>query len=135
MFVVTVDASGPIATLHGMVRQLDHFGRVGIGQEMSEWQTEDMHRKRPFTKRNRSAKTAATLVRPHSRYEVNRSRNAQRRIARRARKHGELLSLVTQPTRPRSTRPILRAELVLKLHERMSQAMREKLQWRSKGKT
>jgi hypothetical protein len=133
VFVLTVDASGPLATIGSMVRQLSHFGRVGIGQEMSAWQVEDMHRGRPFTMRNRAAKTAATLVRPHSRYEVNRSRKSQRRIARRARKHGELLALVSQPTRPRSTRPILRAELEVKLHERMSEAFRRELQWKRKG--
>jgi hypothetical protein len=133
MFVVTVDASGPLYTIGAMVRQLRHFGQVGIGTVMSDWQVEDMHRNRPFTKRNGGAKTASTLVRPHSRYEVNRARKAQRRVARRARKHGQLLTLVSQPDRPRSTRPILRAELEMKLHERMSEALRKQLQWRRKS--
>jgi hypothetical protein len=133
MFAVSLDVSGPVAMLNDMQRKINHFGRVGIGEEMSNWQVEDMHRHRPFTKRNRGAKTVATLVRPHSRFEVNRSRKSQRRIVRRVRRRGELLTLVAQQTRPTSTRPILRAELLVKLHERMGQAMREKLQW-PKGK-
>jgi hypothetical protein len=133
MFVLSVDASGPLGALNGMLRKIDHFGRVGIGQELSNWQVDDMHRGRPFTLRNRSRKTAKTSVRPHSRYEVNRSRKAQRRIVRRLRRKGGLLSLPVQPKQPWSTRPILRAELLARLHERMGEALRRELQW-PKGK-
>jgi hypothetical protein len=129
MFVVSLDVSGPVAMLGAMLREINHFGRVGIGQELSAWQVDDMHRGRPFTLRNRSQKTARTLVRPHSRYEVNRSRKTQRAIVRRVRRKGELLTLPTQPKRPWSTRPILRQTLIDRLHERMSYAMRDKIRW------
>jgi hypothetical protein len=126
-----MDTSGPLATIDAMIRQIDHFGRVGIGQELSAWQVEDMHRHRPFTMRNRSAKKAATLVRPHSRYEVNRSRMAQRRIARHARRKKGLSAADLQQQRT-STRPILRAEVLALLQPRMSKAMREQLQWKKR---
>jgi hypothetical protein len=129
-YVITVDASGPLATITAMLHQIDHFGRVGIGTEMSDWQVEDMHRHRPFTMRNRSQKKASTMVRPHSRYEVNRSRMAQRRIARRARRKSGPLAVAAQPQARTSTRPILRAELLVGFTKRMTEAMHEKLQWK-----
>jgi hypothetical protein len=131
MFKVEVEVSGALGAIGDMLHKLDHFGRVDVGQQLSDWQVEDMHRHRPFTMRNRGAKKASTIVRPHSRYEVNRSRMAQRRIARRAKRKrpvkfaGELRT---------SSRPILRAELLVSFHERLTKAFHEKLQWKKGGK-
>jgi hypothetical protein len=126
---VEIDTSGPLGALNDMLGQLQHFGRVTIGQELSSWQVDDMHRHRPFTERNRGKKSASTLVRPHSRYEVNRSRMAQRRVARRARKKN---ALEPAPVLRWSTRPILRAELLASLQTRLDEA-RGKLKWRKGG--
>jgi hypothetical protein len=125
VFEISIDTTGPLATIGGMLRKLDHFKRVDIGAELSAWQTEDMHRNRPFTIRNRSKGTAATKIRPHSRYEVQRSRMAQRRIARRSKRAGYV------PEQRRwSTRPILREELYNRLIERMSRVFSDKLKWK-----
>jgi hypothetical protein len=129
-YVIEIDASEVLATINAMLHQIQHFGEVGIGTAMSDWQVEDMHRHRPFTKRSRSSKTATTLVRPHSRYEVNRSRMTQRRIARRARRK----AVAAHPQGRTSTRPILRAELLVSFNKRLSEAMHDKLQWK-KGAT
>jgi hypothetical protein len=127
MYTVSADVSGPLASINGMIRKIDHFKRVDIGQELSAWQVEDMHRKRPFTMRNRSRGRATTLVRPHSRYEVNRSRMAQRRLARRAKRASFTGSAVY---RKWSMRPILRAELLTVLTRRMSDALGRLLVWK-----
>jgi hypothetical protein len=128
MIEVSLDASGPAATIAGMLRRIDHFKRVDIGQGLSEWQTDDMHRNRPFTMRNRKAGRATTLIRPHSRYEVNRSRAAQRRLTRRAKRPS-----YTGPTQIRhwSTRPILRSELYESLITRMTDLFGRLLVWKS----
>jgi hypothetical protein len=127
MITVSLDVSGAQHTIAAMIHKIDHFKKVDVGRVMSEWQVEDMHRHRPFTKRVRSRGTASTLVRPHSRYEVNRSKNAQRRVARRARrKRGFTASL---QYRKWSTRPILRAELYAALVARMNDALQKLLTW------
>jgi hypothetical protein len=124
VFEITVDTSGPLATVNGILRKVDHFKRVDIGAELSAWQTEDMHRKRPFTMGNRSKGTAATKIRPHSRYEVQRSRMAQRRIARRSKRANYIPST---EQRRWSTRAILRADLYARLIARMDRALNDKL--------
>jgi hypothetical protein len=103
--------------LDDMLHKIGHFKRVDIGQELSAWQTEDMHRHRPFTMRNRRAGIARTIIRPHSRYEMG----LRRRIARRMIRKGRYL--------PRySNRPILRDVLLEKLQSRLS-ILSEKLNW------
>jgi hypothetical protein len=105
--------------LNDMLHKLGHFKRVDIGQEMSAWQTEDMHRKRPYTKRNRRAGSASTTVRPHSRYEMGH----RRRVARRLIRKGRYL--------PRwSTRPILRDVLLERLQNRLDILVADKLTWK-----
>ena len=126
-FYVTVDASGPLAVVNDMIRKVNHFKRVDIGTTFSEWQTEDMHRGRPFTLRARSRGRVATIIRPHSRFEVNRSRAAQRRLARRAKR----ASFTGSSTyRKWSTRPILRVELLEKLVTRMNEALHKHIVWK-----
>jgi hypothetical protein len=129
MISFQVDLQGTLEVMNGMIHKISHFKRVDVGYELSSWQTEEMHRERPFTKRNRGQGSAATLIRPHSRFEVNRSRTAQRRLARRAKRKSFTGS---SEYRKWSTRPILRAELWDKLVERMVDAFRTKLTWKSK---
>jgi hypothetical protein len=137
MFVVTMDTSGPLATIGAMIAQIDHFKRVGIGQELSAWQTEDMDRHKPFTMRSRAKGQAATVIRPHSLAEVLRSQGIQERITGvRKSGHGWKLrarKLKIQLRRHWSTRPILRSELYAILEQRMNAALREKLQWKKGG--
>ena len=127
MYLIQVDAKAAQETVDSMIHQLTHFTRIDIGQVMSDWQTEDMHRQRPFTMRNRGAGRATTIVRPHSRFEVNRSRMAQRRIARRAK--SKKWAGVVSPFRKWSTRPILRSEMMDDLVRRAQEAL-AKIKWK-----
>src|SRR3954469_3217442 len=133
---VNIDTAGALQAISGMIRRIDHFRRVGIGAELSAWQVEDMHRHRPFTMRSRAQGRAATVVRPHSRYEVMRSRQTQRKVQRvlkamakpRARPYrGKgMLYLAYRRT---SARAILRDELLAQLAARMREAMHRLLMW------
>ena len=134
MLQVIADVSGPLQLITGMINKVDHFKRVDIGMTMSQWQTEDLHRHKPFTMRSRAKGTAATVVRPHSRFEVLRSRYAERGQARvakllakpRKRAYRGKLAIYRNYRRW-STRPILREEMYVTLTRRMSDALRAKL--------
>jgi hypothetical protein len=102
---VSVDIDGPVKTINRMLFKLRRFSRRDIGNELSDWQTEDVHRDRPFTKRTRGG--ARTKFRLHSRFETKRGRRARRRTARRIAK-GKPPNRVY---RRWSTRPILRAAM------------------------
>jgi hypothetical protein len=105
--------------LYVMAARIRHFKAVDIGATLSTWQTDDMHRHRPFTKRLKRAGKASTLIRPHSRYEMTRSRRAASRLRRRR-----------KPPRPKtSTRPILREELDAQLQKRLVEALHQKIHW------
>jgi hypothetical protein len=127
MFDLKVDTSGALKVVGGMLHKIDHFKRVDIGTVLSDWQVEDMHRNRPFTLRSRARGRASTVIRPHSRYEVNRSRMAQRRLARRAKRKSFTGSA---EYRKWSTRAILRAELFTALEERANEALHKLLAWK-----
>ena len=38
-------------TVSTMIHDLKRFGHTVLGDELSDWQTQDMHRKKPFTMR------------------------------------------------------------------------------------
>ena len=105
--------------LGDMLHRIEHFKAVDIGHELSAWQTDQMHRKRPFTMRARRAGRATTIIRPHSRYEMRHARSAFRRALRH-----HLAGPVHW-----STRPILRGELLDELQTRMGEALNEKIHW------
>src|SRR4051794_2012829 len=135
---VNIDTAGPLQMVSGMIRRIDHFRRVGIGAELSAWQVEDMHRHRPFTMRSRAQGRAATVVRPHSRYEVLRSRQTPRkgqRVLRAVAKPRTRLyrgkGLVYPAYRKTSARAILRDELLAQLATRMRGAMHRLLMWKA----
>jgi hypothetical protein len=125
MIEITVDTEALVKRIDAMRHKIEHFKAVDIGAELSEWQTHDMHRHRPFTMRSRRAGKAATKIRPHSLFEMKRSLAAQRRFMRRAR-HGQI---IPEPYRHWSTRPVLRAELFAQLGDRYAALLPEKLKW------
>jgi hypothetical protein len=148
MIVIDVQTKAVEARLHGMINQISHFKRVDIGAELSSWQTENMHRRRPFTMRSVGKGTAATIVRPHSLYEMMRSSVAERRFVRARTKYEKFLAsgrkrrkrrpkyvvIAERGWRRFSNRPILRSELIAKLKERTDNLLGEKLSWkRSSG--
>ena len=100
---LTVDTSKVVRRFTEMEERLRKLTRE-VGKELSAWQTEDMHRKRARTRVSLKGKQASTIIRPHSVYEMKRSKQAAQ--------HGRGRTHT-------STRPILRAELYVKLAERM----------------
>ena len=133
---IEFDVTGALERLEGMREKIRHAKAVDIGAELSDWQTEDMHRNRPFTMRSRAKGTATTIVRPHSLYEVERSARYQhasglyaRRLAKRLAKAKRRLRVIKTFQPKTSTRPYLRPELEAELIERMATMLKEKIKW------
>lgn len=136
MLQISVDTSGPHAAVDGMLKKLQHFRRVDIGMEMSDWQVQDMHRRRPFTMRSRAKGRATTVIRPHSLFEVEERtkvtkgyERAVRRLLRQLAGSKRKVRRIPKPIHRTSTRPYLRAELLERLKARMQRLLREKLKW------
>jgi len=141
MFQIEVDEKALEEVRHSinrMVQSLEHLRTFDLGGELSAWQTEDVHRNKPFTMRFRKAGRAQTVFRPHSWKRVKRSILYQRRgsslltraLSRRTQK-GYLRTMAQyhafQPLA--STREILRQELIEQLGTRLVEMAREKLKW------
>lgn len=115
--------------LEAMRHTIDHFSRVEMGDVMSDWQTNDMNRHRPFTMRSRHK--VQTVVRPHSLREMLGLREYDRQLRRYLHiKVGRL----PRPKHPHmvrrwSTRPILRAALESKLFSDMTEAFHSAISW------
>lgn len=126
MLSVSLDVSGLIETLTSMEEQLKNFPNE-MGQELTEWQTEDMRRRYPNTTVTESS--AETSIWPTSRLV---EKNPQK-IKTALKAHKQL----RKPTvtfrgggEGARARPILRPELYEKLAKRMDVLLSEKLSWR-----
>jgi hypothetical protein len=128
---IEVDTSKIEKRISDMMHKIDHMKRVEIGHELSEWQTADLDRKKPFTMRFRSRGQAKTVIRPHSLFEVKRSRlyqSGMRRRIKRGSKSKRTLAALSHYEPKTSTRPILRQAMEDLLWARM-RAMLDKLKW------
>jgi hypothetical protein len=115
--------------LADMAEKIRHAKAVDIGTELSDWQTEDMHRNRPFTMRSRAKGKATTIIRPHSLREMKHSLRYQRRMGRKVARGGKRAMLTFSRWEVKtSMRPILRSALEEQLMERVM-ALRERLKW------
>jgi hypothetical protein len=101
--------------IDGMREKIQHFEHVDIPHEFADWETQDMHRHAPGVRHTRGG--AKSLWRAHSRYEVRRHKLAQRRYLKRG----------VHPTY--SSRPVVRLQMIDRLHERMVRMLNEKLRW------
>jgi len=123
-------------TVGKMIGSITYMGGVEVPKELSDWQTNDMHRKRPGTTRKkwrRGSTQAQTIVRQHSQYETQRSQLYQRRLLRRLRRVGttKRFRQVSQFIQlRRSSRPVLRESLIQQLYARMQTALRETVAWK-----
>jgi hypothetical protein len=142
--------TGPVlARLTDMLNQINYMKRTGIGTALSDFQTHDMGRDRPFTMRSRGKGTATTVIRQHSLAELERSAAASRLFRRATIRYAKFIASgkKIRRRRPRyaviapsgyrkwSTRPILREIMLSKLQERLGKMMEEKLRWEhSRGK-
>lgn len=132
---IEVDVSGPLRTVNNMLRRLGRLRR-DIAHELSAWQTEDVHRERPFTRRKGKG-IYQTKFRPHSLYEVNRGRvrlikKSESPLGRQTRKRQRIRvrrKKTARVYRRSSTRPILRSAMIARLHTRMSELLHENLRW------
>jgi hypothetical protein len=140
---ITVDSKALNDRLKGMIAKLDHFRRVDIGTGLSEFQTDEMHRDRPFTMRSRAKGIAVTKIRPHSLFEMKRSARAQGRFVRarkryeekwlpsgkKRRKRKPKYVVVAETYRRWSARPILRPEMMAQLKDLMDYFLHQKITW------
>lgn len=143
---IEINVDSLIGRIDGMIQNIDHFKRVDIGMAMSDWQSEDMHRHRPFTMRSRARGLATTTARQHSLYEMLRSEGAylgakelrglrrslnkrlRHRLPRSKKKVAWSPSIGRQH-RHWSSRPILRRELIEQLRDREWEALQSKVTW------
>jgi hypothetical protein len=137
---INIDTEALSKRIGDMLGKINHFKRVDIGMGLSEWQTEEMHRHRPFTMRSRARGMATTKIRQHSLYEMEHSGRAQARIARYRRAaitapySKKARSRLRRKKPPRfythtSTRPILREEMLSVLETQMTNLLEEKIKW------
>jgi hypothetical protein len=108
------EITNKLEEMEGKIKSLEHEGLV---DETRNWEVQDVHRHRPGAKRMRGG-GARVIFRPHSRYEMMKSRRAVRKLFRRGRYIYK-----------RSIRPILRQVMIDRLKERVSELLSEKLKW------
>jgi hypothetical protein len=96
------------------IKDLEHTGLV---DETRNWGVRDVHRHRPGAHRMRGG-GAWVKFRPHSLYEMRRSRRAMRKLFRK----GRFLYRVSQ-------RPILRPIMLDRLQKRIDELLSETLKW------
>jgi len=140
---ITVDAEAVKKRLGSMIGKINHFQRVDLGAALSEFQVDDMGRNRPFTMRFRAKGLAVTKIRPHSKYEMERSARAQKRYVRARKRYEEKwlpsgkkrrrrrpkYVVIAQTYRRWSTRPILRQVMEERLSERLKYTLEQKITW------
>ena len=116
MITVTCDTSEVEKRFEDMHNCLHELGAHGLGDEFFNWQAEDMRRKHPTVRKGRGRRFF-TIIRPHSYYEVMRSRRYQAALGRHHKPH----------TRT-SNRPILRASLYAQLQNRL-RSLLDAIKW------
>jgi hypothetical protein len=117
--------------LESMAQKIAHARTVDIGSTLSDWQVTDMHRRAPFTMRNKKRGTATTVIRQHSLYEMQRSAAYQRSVGRMVKRHGKNFWVkLSRAQFHVSQRPILREELLTELWQRLHTMLRDHLRWR-----
>jgi len=106
-------------TIDDMTDEIKNVGQREIFEELVAWQREDMNRKYPNALQD-TEHSAVTGIWPRSRTWVPKG------------KGGKAPTRVYAPPR-RSTRPILRAELLTMLQDRMVKMVSDLLKWQTKG--
>jgi hypothetical protein len=116
MISLEVDGLLPVlGRLDGMLYELRELRGRDLSAELAAWQTEDVHRERPFVRRQRGRPVVVwTRFRPHSWVRMRHHRAAQRRLIRRGRYIGF-----------GSIRPILRQSMIDRLEQRMADLLQE----------
>jgi hypothetical protein len=141
---IDIDTEALSKRIGDMLEKINHFKRVDIGMGLSEWQTEELHRHRPFTMRSRAKGLAVTKIRPHSLFEMERSAHAAEQVVRYRRALAMAAAKAYAGKRVRkyrrrhrhqrfyrhtSTRPILREEALEVLMIEMANLLEAKIKW------
>ena len=133
-FTMTIANAAEVAnTIGAMIGRITYMGGVELPKEMGDWETKDVHRKRPGKKRKkwrRGSTQVQTLFRPHSQYETQRSTLYQRRLLRRLRRATGRRIITDFIQLRRSARPVLRETLLEQLQTRMTTALFETVSWK-----
>jgi hypothetical protein len=101
---------------HQMRDKIRH-AHTDVADELRDWETEDLHRKRAHLKRRHT--DASTIIRAHSWWETK----GRRKVARRLIRKGRYIPCW-------STRPPLRPSLHAEFIARMIELLHTKLTWR-----
>jgi len=126
MFHVTVDSAAVEKTLNAMSAQITALPDK-MADEVTEWQSADMHRQRPNTERP-DAHTVETDVWPRGR-EFTRTTSARRRGRPRGSRNRSSAVIAAAKAmralraRVSQAKPILRPVLLQKLADRMDQLL------------
>ena len=112
-----------------MTERLKTFGQEEMPQGLTDWQTEDMHRKYPETVVEQGAAgsvAAITMIYPRSRTYEQTHPHRGHPVARRT----TALSSMPRLRQSAMRHSILRPELFDKLYTRMSLLLSDKIKWR-----
>lgn len=111
MLTASIDVDRVLQRLERMQQRLEHF-EGDLLSEMRDWEVQNVHRRKPGARsaRNRGI-VGRTLFRPHSRFEIMRSRMAKRHYMK------------------TSTRDILRKPLINRLIARLTRRAQRSLRW------
>jgi hypothetical protein len=116
-----------------MIESISHFANVDMRGEFRGWQRESMHRKWPSTrmsKWSRHKRSATSIIRPHSKFEMARSAAYQAGLSRqRVKQRRKKFRAQTIGHPKTSTRPILRQSIEREFMDRLSSAFFEKIKW------
>jgi hypothetical protein len=138
MITFAATESGFVASLNDMLRQLHEFPEKEMGPEMTDWQTEDMHRQYPYTlvhgkqvytviwPRGLSARQRQAVAERQERAMSSQRLGVRTLRKKKRKKYGRRITRKTYQTSKH--RPILKEMLFDKLVTRMT-ALLEQIHW------
>ena len=131
MLDIEVKTEAVMQRFETMAKRIETFGHEEMPQGLTDWQTQDMHRKYPETEIDPSVPdqvSATTMIYPRSRtYEQTHPyQKKMHPVAVRK----PVLSAMPRLRQSVMRHPILRPELFDKLFSRMVALLSEKIKWR-----
>jgi hypothetical protein len=102
--------------IDAMVEAIEQLKHVDLGNELADWETGDLNRKRAYTKHRYNG--GSTVIRKHSWFETKGRRKVARRFMRRRIYHARW-----------SNRPVLRPQLLDMLVDRVAALAERTLTW------
>jgi hypothetical protein len=119
MFNIEIDVTALKAVnqrIDTMVEAIATLKHVDLGNELADWETGDLNRKRAYTKHRYNG--GSTIIRAHSWYETKGRKRTVRKFVRRRKYHARW-----------SNRPVLRPQLLDLLVDRVAALAEQSLHW------